>query len=75
MYVNLSELIHTLTTDLFGQTFLTAVPDNIEEFDEDMLKVLAAFCEMDMILSKFPPSWVEITGKEEYVKHSLLDIS
>lgn len=75
MYVNLNALVHSLASSLFTQTFLTKIPDNPGEMDEEMLEVLAMFCDIDMKLSKFPPSWVEITGEEEYVKHSLLDIS
>lgn len=75
MYVNLNALVHNLATSLFLETFQTAIADNPTEEEEARLQVLAAFCEIDLLLQKFPPSWVEIQGDEPYVKHSLLDIS
>ncbi|GJQ33884.1 MAG: hypothetical protein HBSAPP04_27230 [Ignavibacteriaceae bacterium] len=75
MYINLNELVHHMAASLFEQTVITQPPTNPHKFDEDQLQILALFCQIDLLMSDAPPSWVEIQGNEDYVKHSLLDIS
>lgn len=74
MFLNVSALWHEVTSSMFRSVVFSMGEEKLSDVDNEHVKALAMMCEVDMILSDFPPVIVQIQGDEYYVTDKLPDI-
>lgn len=75
MYVNLTDLFHAVAESAVLALLHQAQTNNGEPTDEEFTIHVGLLCKIDLVLQDISPIVVEIVGDEDYVKHSLFDIS